>query len=245
MPKAPQVCAPAEHLYIGVPAYTGSLGVHTMHSISLALDVLISAGVKVTTNFVAGCCYLDHTRNLLVKHFLESSATDLLFVDADVGFEPQGILAMALARRPLVAGVYPKKGEPPVQWPVELPPKFDLDSDGLIAVNYMPTGFMRINRSVLDYMRESPGLLARYHDRNEGDLVAYFHCQIRDNLYWGEDYQFCADWKSQGGTCWVLPNLDFSHTGPKAWKGNLMEWISDKCTSHRLVPAPESGSSAA
>lgn len=237
----PQECPPAEFLYIAVPAYTGEVGVHTMHALGRTIRPLAEAGIAIHTNFTAGCCYLDHTRNLLVKDFLaHTECTDLLFVDADVGFRPEDALALCMLTKPLTSGVYPKKSEIP-QWPVQLPsPTFHLQSDGTIEVPLMPTGFMRIHRSVFEYLLEQPGLVPKYHDPQVGDMFGFFKTEIKDGLYWGEDYQFCRDWVALGGKCWIVPDMEFTHTGPKHWKGNLMEWIREKATGVKIVDSPTS-----
>lgn len=240
----PLVCRPAEHLYIAVAAYSGSVSVQTFNSVNLAGVELLNSGVRVTTNFVAGCCYLDHTRNLLARQFLDSDATDLLFVDADVGFEGHAPAAIAMQERPLVAGVYPKKIDP-LQWPLHFGgAKLTLGSDGLIKAPLLPTGFMRVNRVVFEKMRDS-GLAPAYDDAQVGEMWGFFQCTIEDRTYWGEDYNFCRRWAKLGGESYVMPDLAFTHTGLKNWSGNLMQWISQNATSKTTVPDADGTSSAA
>ncbi len=237
----PQECPPAAHLYLAVAGYGGAVTVQTMHSIIGAITILQEAGVKITTNFVAGCCYIDHTRNLLAKHFMDSVATDMLFVDADVGFGVDAALKIASAKKPLVAGVYPKKGET-VQWPVTMSQKLQLDSDGTIEVPLMPTGFMRINRKVFEHLDPH---CKHYTDAQVGRMTAYFETTIQDEtetaggVFWGEDYNLCRKWTKLGGKGYIIPDITFSHTGSKSWNGNLMQWLRENATSAKVVDIPK------
>ena len=174
----------------------------------------------VSFDFMCGCCYLDHTRNMLATRFMESEATDLLFVDADVGFAPETILQIAAARRPLVAGIYPKKSDRtgfPVTFSAD---ELWSDEEGLIEAASAPTGFMRINRSVFEAMPAE-----EYRDQDDRAWRRWFRCDFHDGTYWGEDTQFCQDYRALGGKLFILPDLTFAHSGLKSWKGNWGEWV--------------------
>lgn len=219
---------PVKSLYIAIPAYTGQVSVQTAHALLGGVPLLQSAGVDVTTDFLAGCCYLDHVRNLMVERFLKSDATDLLFVDADVGFGPEALLRIAKAPRPVVAGVYPKKTpDGSAQWPLDFTGDYlASDADGLIEAAHVATGFLRINRAVFETL-EANGLAPAYahQDIAKPEARRFFHCDVRGGLYWGEDFQFCEDWRLLGGSIHIIPDLDFEHAGGKVWRGNWGQWF--------------------
>ena len=210
-------CEPVRHLFIGVPAYTGQVSTETAAAIVAAVSALVPAGVETTTRFKNGNCYLDEARNQLVSDFLESSATDLLFWDADVGCLPDTVLKLCMVTRPLVAAIYPKKSDSP-KWPIEfLPGERWADSEGLMAVKMMPTGLMRINRGVFDAMKPR-----QYTDAKGRFVRAYFRCDVRE-YYFGEDVEFCRTWREMGGTLRILPDATLCHWGMKSWIGNIGE----------------------
>lgn len=223
--------APAASLYIAIPAYTGQVSVQTAHSLLASVPLLQKAGVTVRTDFMAGCCYLDHTRNLLVDRFLASDATDLLFIDADVGFTADAVLRAVLAKRPMIAGVYPKKSPGEPEWPLDFPGDWiDSDSDGLIEAAHVATGFLRISRPVFETL-EVNGLAPGYFHKDGSDdriIRRFFRCDMRNQVYWGEDYQFCEDWRSVGGKLFIIPDLDFEHVGTKTWRGNWGDWFRNQ-----------------
>lgn len=213
-------CPPAKRLYIAVPAYTGDVSVETAQALLGAVAPLQALGISASVAFQQGCCYLDHARNILANAFMASDATDVLFVDADVGFDPAAVVQIAQATRPFIAGVYPKKNDDPA-WPVQFDAdELSSDADGLVEAASVATGFLRINRSVFDALP-----VPEYEDDSENRYRAYFTCGVRAGRYRGEDADLCHRWKVAGGKIYILPELVFTHTGPKAWRGSWGEWM--------------------
>lgn len=218
MTTIPDKVAPARHLRIAVPAYTGQVSVQTAHSIDQALVVLREAGVVVDTHYAAGCCYIDHARNMMVADFLRSDATDMLFVDADVRFGIDAILKSVRAERAVVAGIYPKKSRGEPAFPVAVDaPEIWADRAGHIECAMVPTGFLRINRAVFEAM--APHVEAYVHNDGEPNLRAYFKTEIIDGVFWGEDPNFCRKWRALGGKVHAMAEVEFGHVGTHEWRG--------------------------
>jgi hypothetical protein len=150
---APDRCAPAQNLFIAVPAYGGVVSTETASALIETASALRQAGLKVATAFANGNCYIEAARNDLVADFLESGYGDMLFVDADVGFLAATVLCMCLATRPFVAAIYPKKTEA-LEFPIEFKPGDRWsDAEGLIEVKMVPTGLLRLNREVFSHVK--------------------------------------------------------------------------------------------
>jgi len=198
-----------------VPAYTGQLSVQTASSMDVVLPLLLGAGLRVETDYLAGCCYLDHTRNLMVDRFLKSEATDLLFIDADVAFSPDSVLRAVRSTRPMIAGIYPKKSDD-AAFPVAVDSdEIWSDAEGNVECSMVPTGFLRINRAVFEAMREHVEAYAG----PDSLLRAFFKTTIRAGQYIGEDVEFCHRWREIGGRIFAMAGQEFGHVGAKEWRG--------------------------
>jgi hypothetical protein len=211
-------CDPVSHLYIAVPALTGQIWCPTAQSLLGA--VMVAQGflkIEVSAGFESGNPYLDHARNNLVTRFLASDATDLLFVDWDVGFEPRAVAQICRATRPFVAGLYPKKQDGPTEWPADFAvSECELDAEGLVEARMVPTGFLRLNRAVFDLMPH------REYEFAGRKSLGYFESLVGRGGN-GEDVEFCAQWRALGGKIHIIPNLTFEHVGAKTWKANWAE----------------------
>lgn len=218
-----QTCEPAKHLWISVPAYSHTVHPYQSHSVAYAMLALMQGGVEVTHDAVPGNCYLDHTRNQMVARFLESTATDILMVDADVQFPYQAAVKIAQAKRPFVGGAYPLKEEGAPKFPVAYPEKgkVTFSEDGLVEMAMLPTGFLRLNRAVFAIMDKGP-----YTFGDDPTVWRNYFCTgVRDGKYYGEDTGFCHEWIGKGGKIHMLPDVDFTHWGMQGWDGNWSAWL--------------------
>lgn len=227
--EVPQTCEPAKNLLIGVPSYTGKPAMEVLSSVlnSRFKDWPgIHPEFKICMMGVYRDPYIDRVRNSIVTTFLENpDFTDLLFLDDDVGFDPTAIAKIASARKPLVGGCYPKcTDDLTVQFPMDfIQGKEIVAQDGLIEVAMIPTGFMRINRVVFDWMPYVP--YECYGKQQKG----YFKTQIANNMYLGEDVIFCHMWRALGGKVWVCPDITFTHVKGRNYEGNLHNWLMENC----------------
>ena len=106
------------------PCFSGQVAQEFCMSLAQAVGLLVANDIRVNCIVQTGLQFVDVARNIIVKRFLEShpDATDLFFIDDDVGFDPSKALEFVMRPQPVVAGVYPMKvpfGAPP-QWPVFL-----------------------------------------------------------------------------------------------------------------------------
>ena len=210
-------CEAARRVFIAIPTYTATLAYDTAFALISAALAMERSGIGVRMKGLEGNCYIDQARNELVAYFLETDATDLLFWDSDVGCLPGTVMKLVKSTRPVVAAIYPKKTEPE-EYPVDfIKGTHTLDNEGLIEAKMVPTGLLRINRRVFDEMQERA---PEYDGRSGRKLRAYFRTDIRET-YYGEDVEFCRRWRALGGKIRVLPDETLSHTGPRAWIGNV------------------------
>lgn len=181
---------------------------------------------------LSGDSYVDRARNTICAKFLESDATDLLFIDSDESWDALGVLRLLKAPHDVVGGSYPVKNNWGC-WGAILKqedgvPIGQIQPDGgaLLEAAVLPAGFMRIRKPALhQVMKLFPS--RHYHDSSadpENPLrkyYAFFECSIKNGLRLGEDYTFCERYKATGGKLWVEPRISFGHYGVKGWEGNL------------------------
>ena len=94
-------------LYIAMPCYD-SVKINTMISMVKLIAALTKAGINVDVNTMKSP-YVAYARNILTARFMQSDKDYLLFVDADVEFEPECPLRMLVAQKNIVCTPYRKK----------------------------------------------------------------------------------------------------------------------------------------
>jgi hypothetical protein len=98
------------HLFVATPMYGGAC--HGAYAQAcLGLQALAARhGLRTTFSYVFNESLIPRARNHLVDEFLRTDATHLLFVDADVRFEPFDALVLLGLDKEVVGAPYPKKG---------------------------------------------------------------------------------------------------------------------------------------
>lgn len=206
-------------LFIGIPAYDGKISIGAAVSLSQLLVGHSPAlgGNAIHVVMLPGESHVNRARNRLVKLFLNTDCTHLLFVDSDISFSPQNIDALLARDCPIVAGLYAKKelGEP--QWVVnQLPGTTEPDETGLIEVMFAGTGFMLIARTVFEKFIQELRDEIEYDDDSShglGVMWNFFHCGVRKRRFLTEDWWFCDVWKDFGGQIFADTRVQLGHTG--------------------------------
>lgn len=94
---------------IGTPCYGGNATINYMKSLNATRIVMQEIGITMQEHFISAESLIPRGRNGIAASFHESGFTHLLFIDADIGWEPIAVIRLLLARRELISGVYPLK----------------------------------------------------------------------------------------------------------------------------------------
>ncbi len=121
-------------VFIATPSYTGKVDNTYLFSLMQSIPKLERAGICVDHYLLCYNCHVDDGRNGIVRDFLLSDCTDLVFIDADVAWQADDLLKLIKYDRDVVAGVYPKRATHDLEFPVWVEPGAVLqaDSDGLV-----------------------------------------------------------------------------------------------------------------
>lgn len=216
---------------IAVPSLSGRPDIAHQAALIQGLQDLKAAGYGVRYKPLVGDSIISRTRNYFVAEFLASGDDDLIMIDDDLMWEEGALNRLLSHPVDLVGGVYPKRQDA-VEYPVrrKVGAKVDMGS-GLLEVELLPTGFLRMTRACLERMVEAyPN--TRYVDRHHPtiDFHALFWIELGkgldggdENEIWGEDFTFCRRWRDIGGQVWLDTLLGFQHIGRKAWWGRYAD----------------------
>jgi predicted O-methyltransferase YrrM len=229
-------------VFLATPAYDGKVIPQFEESLKASLRVLRDAGIPAHWECLSGCCYLPIARNKLVKKFLESGMSDLVFVDADIEWEPDDLLRLLSHPVDIVAGPYRHK-----TWEETYPVWYRTDDEhrpvigglsDLVECWTVPTGFMRMTRRVFDLVDRHCGNALDVEEYNSFAQLKdtyrnYFDTGVYAKQWWGEDTAFCRRWTiDMGLPLWVDPHIVLSHWGtaangaPRAARGSFHEYLS-------------------
>ena len=142
-------------LFIATPTYDEWLSMEHASSLLESGIRLSQAGIGVYHAIAPGNPFLDLARNDLVEKFLASDATDLLFVDADVGWDAKVVTRLLSYPQPIVGGLVPKRDAASDRTFHQNAITGVMSSEGLFQAKELPTAFMRIKRSAFDWLKKA------------------------------------------------------------------------------------------
>jgi hypothetical protein len=236
------------NLVVATPCFGGQISVLYAASLfKLQQTIRRYSGLTLKLLFKDGDALITRVRASLLSQFLtDEAATHLLFLDADIGFEPEQVLRLIEGGADMCAAVYPVKR---IDWErmrrtldaanpdpaAALRYVFEVEDQnavvekgGFVKVRYAGTGFLMIRRGALEAMcARYPQLqYRRDHSADDGAAsdkrFALFESMIADDgTYLSEDFAFCKRWTDMGGEIWADLKSALSHVGPMTFRGDL------------------------
>jgi hypothetical protein len=249
---------PRPFVIVATPCFGGLVNQGYMLSILKLLQLASGGEFELDVVLLGGDSLITRSRSVLVSRFLDNPrATHLMFIDADIAFEPDQFLRLLRIDKDFAAGAYPLKqidwralprravnGEPLAAAGLSYVGKV-CDGEGLRRENgfatatYAGTGFQLIKRHVFERLIAAhPELKFRTvhtltnETPNSDNLYALFECAIDPDsgAYLSEDYAFCGRWRALGGEIWLDLQSKLTHAG--------MSYYDGDCTARHRGAAP-------
>jgi hypothetical protein len=212
-----------------MPCYGGQLTEQTFMSYVKWSNTARQLGIEWTVETMTNESLISRARNTLTAKFLTTpESTHLMFVDADIGWEPWHLLVMLNAKKDIIGGLYPMKSMP-IKWCVNgLPGFVETPGDPLIEVTKTGTGFMLIKREVFEQMNAHPAVRPFNNDIGLPEhlnphMKTYFDTAVRENRYYSEDWTFCENWRDLGGQIFVDKRVLLRHVGTYTFDGQAQD----------------------
>ena len=205
-------------VHICMPCYGGMLTESTFMSYIKWANTCRQLGIDWTMETMTNESLISRARNTLTAKFLHNKeSTHLMFIDADIGWEPWHLLVMLNRDVDVIGGLYPMKSLP-VKWCVNGFEGAEEGPDGLQEVSKTGTGFMLIKRHVFEKLDAHPATRPFINDIGlpaelNPYMKTYFDTAVRENRYYSEDWTFCENWRDLGGKVWVDKRVLLKHTG--------------------------------
>jgi hypothetical protein len=103
-----------QKLFVATPMYGGQCNGMYARSMCDLTAMCLKYGIEMRSYFLFNESLITRARNYCVDEFLRSGYTHLLFIDSDIGFNPQDVLALLALQTEespydIIGGAYPKK----------------------------------------------------------------------------------------------------------------------------------------
>lgn len=211
------------NLFVATPMYGGqNHGLYMKSALDLQ-GMCMQYGVQLKFSFLFNESLITRARNYLVDEFLRSDCTHLLFIDSDISFDPNDVIALLALDKDIIGAPYPKKA---INWKnigraiVQNPAVNTAELDRLVGdyvFNPVPgttkfnvheplevmeigTGFMMVKREVFDKFREAypkqrykPDHVGQANFDGSRYIHAYFDTVIDNGFTYDDMYKLMQD----------------------------------------------------
>lgn len=208
------------HVFLALPCY-GPVEPYFMGSLlnlERSIYSVTAPPFKLKIEMGVGDSIVGRARNRLAARFLATDCTHLLFIDSDLVFTARDthlLIEAAIAEGAcIMCGRYAQKCAEPI-WTHEnfVPPPPPRPS-GAVEVARAGTGFMLIDRRVLEGLRASVPELGYVAEANDIAAWNFFNAHINAyRRFVGEDYSFCDLARALKFPVFIHPAVLCRHVG--------------------------------
>lgn len=212
-------------LFVAIPCLDGNVSHQFCTSLVKTVALLKDHNIDHSITYAVGDSFISRARNQLTKDFLESNATHMLQIDSDQGWEPDAVLRMLDTGKDFVCGAVPIKDPSGENYALGVHTNWNrtpVVEDGMIVADMVGTAFMLTSRKVFETI-ECMGMVKHHHACG---WAGYFDTEYdADGRFVGEDAAFCRKWRECDGRIYILPDIDFVHSGRKDFYGNYHRYM--------------------
>lgn len=233
-------------ILIATPVFNSMMHMKYVNSFLSTSAVLSAHGHQVTLAMNDRDGLISMARNFCAKAAMEKGFDKLLFIDADIVWRPEDVLKLLESKEMIVGGTYPYK-ELPIRlvfnamtfdvpqlrnktveefldfnsWMKSCTP----DWNGELEVKALPTGFLMIDVSVFNKLKDvtptyiragSPGQQQRLE--HNFFRVGLYKDDKGQNLYETEDFGFCNLARENGYKIYLQTKVVVGHVGLHEYK---------------------------
>ncbi|NDD57643.1 MAG: hypothetical protein EBZ47_00100 [Chlamydiae bacterium] len=214
------------NLHIGMPCYGGMVSEATMMSLLNLSHLSTTIGLSITLTTMSKESLVTRARNNIMAQMMSNpNATHFMFIDADIRFVAESVLAMIACNKDVIGGLYPKKGLP-IDYVFNPKKNTKIEGD-IFTVEAVGTGFLLFKRHVYEKLIEAHPECKYIDDVGLGKqyepwMYSIFDVAIgEDKRYLSEDWLFCKRWQAIGGEIWAHSKVLLNHIGHFEFVGSL------------------------
>lgn len=222
---------------IATPAYGGMLTYQYVCGLTKTFAHFFTVGQRHSAYWLSNESLIPRGRNRCAYRALTGGFDKLLFIDADIGFEPADVERLLTSKKRLVGGLYPAKAYPIELMMNSLPEHEETFSfrartreqlqdlgakygneRGEVEVRHLPTGFMLIDCSVFKQLEKHVPQYPTILEGTKEEVLMhdFFPSGVNPETkqYESEDWAFCSLVRKhlQCGV-WASTKTVLTHTG--------------------------------
>lgn len=206
------------NIIIGTPCYDGRLSCFYVNSM---IDTIRNTptGMVIYPIYLSFDALIQRARNDLIAIAIEHKVDGLIFIDSDLEWQADWIFKLLYYKEDIVGGTVRKKTDSEELYNVNTQ-NLKLEKNGLIRVNSIGTGFVKISQKALQALWD-----ASPEYTNEGNKRRMCcNVEIVDGELMSEDVSMMRRFRELGFDVFIDPEICCPHLGARKYTGNFMKY---------------------
>lgn len=222
-------------ILICIPCYQGLCHIEPMKQLVKLTHLLVSQNIEYELFTLSNESLISRARNICATYFIsKTSHTHLFFLDNDIIFSPCDVLKLLQHNKHIIAGLYPKKclNFEKIMQNIENIHSLDdlilassskigtfIDKKHPSLMSYVPTGFLLIQRIVIETLSNSQSLcyindVVNYTEyTNNNKAFNFFQSGIFNKQFFSEDFGFCFICRNSKFDIYSDTSINLKHIG--------------------------------
>ena len=205
---------------IATPAHDGRLDVWYTTSLVNSVRVAQERGIFLHPVFMSYDALVQRARNDLFRLAVEGEYDHMIFIDADLEWNPMWIMELLERPEDVVGGTYRKKTDEAEMY-VAKTKNLEVEN-GLIKVDGLGTGFVKLSKNAFMALWEVS--TPYQNEGREGRMVC--DIQVVDGQLCSEDVVLFMKLRDLGFDVWLAPHMTCCHIGTKKFYGNFADFAN-------------------
>ena len=205
---------------IATPAHDGRLDVWYTTSLVNSVRIAQDKGIFLHPVFMSYDALVQRARNDLFRLGVEGGYDDIIWIDADLEWNPMWVMELLESDKDVIGGTYRKKTDEAEMY-VAKTKNLEVEN-GLIKVDGLGTGFVKLSKNAFMALWEVS--TPYQNEGREGRMVC--DIQVIDGQLCSEDVVLFMKLRDLGFDVWLAPHMTCCHIGTKKFYGNFDQFAN-------------------
>lgn len=202
---------------IATPSYDGKIDAFYVNSLHNSVLLGLQQNILLQPIFITSDALVQRARNDLLTIGVQGLFESMVWIDADLEWNPEWLIQLINANQDVIGGTYRKKTDNAELYTVNTD-SLEINEHGLIEVNGLGTGFVKLSNAAMVALWNTS---EPYTNKEGRDSRMAFDIDIIDGELVGEDMIMFRKLKKLGFKVFLDPKMTLNHNGTKQYRGNF------------------------
>lgn len=216
-------------VFVATPVYDGKLAHQYLSSYMQSFTDCMRGDIVIAPEFAVAFSLVQYARNWLIYQFLQEPLfTHLMWIDSDLGWQPDAIRRLVQSGKDVIGGSYTTKSPTKPIYPFVACGPVD-EKTGIQEVSSLPGGFLLMSRKAVQALADASEPMVMEHNNQDHTVKHCCDLEMVTNdeqgkvvrRLLGEDYVMQVRLRALGFKLHLLTDIEFAHVGMREWPGNV------------------------